>query len=58
MNALIEIGKTGNAVFQSPTARVPEAREISGRAVQEIVLGQKSAKQAACDADKDLEKLM
>ena len=58
VNALIEIGKTGNAVFQSPTARVPEAREISGRAVQEIVLGQKSAKQAACDADKDLEKLM
>jgi multiple sugar transport system substrate-binding protein len=58
VNALVEIGKTGTAVFQTPTDRVPEAREIIGRAVQEVVLGQKSAKQAACDADKDLAKLM
>ena len=56
--ALVELGRTGVSVYQSPTERIPEAREIIGRAVQEVVLGQKSAKDAACDADRDLEKLM
>ena len=56
--ALIELGRTGVSVYQSPTERIPEAREIIGRAVQEAVLGQKSAKDAACDSDRDLEKLM
>lgn len=58
VDALIEIGRTGTAVYQTPTDRVPQARDIIGRAVQEIVLGQKTAKQAACDADKELATLM
>lgn len=57
VNALRELGSTGTGDYASPTDRVPETREIIGRAVQEIVLGQKSAKDAACDADADLAKL-
>lgn len=57
VNALRELGSNGTGDYASPTDRVPETREIIGRAVQEIVLGQKSAKDAACDADADLAKL-
>lgn len=57
VNALRELGSNGTGDYASPTDRVPETREIIGRAVQEIVLGQKSAKDAACDADADLTKL-
>lgn len=57
VNALREISRTGTGDYASPTDRVPETREIIGRAVQEIVLGQKTAKDAACDADVDLARL-
>lgn len=56
-DALVEIGKTGTGMYQTNTPRIPEAREIIGRAVQEVVLGQKSVKDAACAADVDLAKL-
>jgi multiple sugar transport system substrate-binding protein len=57
VNALQEISRTGTGDYASPTDRVPETREIIGRAVQEVVLGQKTAKDAACAADVDLAKL-
>jgi multiple sugar transport system substrate-binding protein len=57
VNALREISTTGTGDYASPTDRVPETREIIGRAAQEVILGQKSAKEAACDADVDLAKL-
>jgi multiple sugar transport system substrate-binding protein len=57
VNALVETGRTGTGIYQTNTDRIPEARELIGRAVQEIVLGQKSAKDAACAADADLAKL-
>ena len=56
-DALREISRTGTGDYASPTDRVPETREIIGRAVQEVVLGQKTAKDAACAADVDLAKL-
>lgn len=55
-NALIEIGKTGTGVYQSPTDRIPEARDIIGTAVQEIVQGATVA-DAAKKADEALAKL-
>jgi multiple sugar transport system substrate-binding protein len=54
--SLIEIGKTGTGVYQSPTERVPEARDIIGTAVQEIVQGASPA-DAARKADEALAKL-
>ena len=41
-DALIEIGRTGTGVYQSPTDRIPEARDIIGGAMQQIVLGKAS----------------
>jgi multiple sugar transport system substrate-binding protein len=55
-DSLIEIGKTGTGVYQSPTERVPEARDIIGTAVQEIVQGA-SPVDAARKADEALAKL-
>ncbi len=56
VDSLIEIGKTGTGVYQSPTDRVPEARDIIGTAVQEIVQGANPA-DAAKKADEALAKL-
>jgi len=56
-DALREISRTGTGDYASPTDRVPETREIIGRAVQEVVLGEKTAKDAACAADVELAKL-
>jgi len=56
-NAVRDISNTGTEIYQPPTERIAEARERMGRAVQEIVLGQKSARDAACEANKDMEKL-
>lgn len=56
-DALVEISKTGTGFFQSPTSRVPEAREIIGGAVQKIFLGQANARDALCAIDADLAKL-
>ncbi len=56
-DALIEIGRTGTGIYQSPTDRIPEARDIIGNAVQQVVLGRASARDAACAADAELAKL-
>jgi multiple sugar transport system substrate-binding protein len=56
-NALIEIGRTGTGVYQSPTDRVPEARDLIGGAMQAIVQGRASPIDAARAADADLAKL-
>jgi multiple sugar transport system substrate-binding protein len=56
-DALVEIARTGTGVYQSPTDRIPEARDIIGNAVQQVVLGRASARDAACAADADLARL-
>jgi multiple sugar transport system substrate-binding protein len=56
-NALVEIARTGTSIYQIPTERVPEARELSGNAVQRVILGQASAQDAACQADQELNRL-
>jgi multiple sugar transport system substrate-binding protein len=56
-DALIEIGRTGTGVYQSPTDRVPEARDIIGGAMQQIVQGKATAQEAAQAADAELAKL-
>ena len=56
-DALIEIGRTGTGVYQSPTDRIPEARDIIGGAMQQIVLGKGSPQEAAQAADAELAKL-
>lgn len=56
-DALIEIGRTGTGVYQSPTDRVPEARDIIGGAMQQIVQGKATPQEAAQAADAELAKL-
>jgi len=55
--ALVQIGRTGTGVYQTPTDRVPEARDMIGNAVQQVVLGRASARDAACAADAELARL-
>lgn len=55
--ALVELGKTGIGVYQSPTDDVPKARDIIGGAMQEIVQGKATALEAAKAADAELAKL-
>ena len=55
--ALVELGRTGTGVYQSPTDRIPEARDVIGNAVQQVVLGRAGAQEAACAADAELAKL-
>ena len=56
-DSLVTVARIGTSVYQSPTDRIPEARDIIGGAVQQIVLGQASAHDAACAADAELAKL-
>lgn len=56
-DALVEIGRTGDGFYQTRTDRVPEARDIIGNAVQQVVLGRASARDAACAADAELARL-
>ena len=62
-DALIEIGRTGTGVYQSPTDRIPEARDLIGGAMQQVVQGKatalegrqgggRGARQAAAVADR------
>lgn len=53
-NSLIEISRTGTSVSYPPTDRVIEAREMVGAAVQKVYLGQATAQEALCAADRDL----
>jgi multiple sugar transport system substrate-binding protein len=56
-DSLIEISGSGTSVYQSPTDRVPEARDLIGGAVQRIFLGQAGARDALCAVDQELAKL-
>lgn len=56
-DALVEIGRTGNGFYQTKTDRIPEARDLIGNAVQQVVLGRATMHDAACAADADLAKL-
>jgi multiple sugar transport system substrate-binding protein len=56
-DALIEIGRTGTGVYQSPTDRIPEARDLIGGAMQQVVQGKATALEAAKAADAELAKL-
>jgi len=56
VNSLTEIGKTGTGVYQSPTERVPEARDLIGTAVQQIIQGGNPA-EVAKTTDEALSKL-
>lgn len=56
-DALVEIARTGNGVYQTKTDRIPESRDLIGNAVQQVVLGRASARDAACAADAELARL-
>ena len=56
-DSLVTIARIGTSVYQSPTDRAPEARDLIGGAIQQIVLGQASVKDAACSTDVELAKL-
>jgi len=56
-DALIEIGRTGTGVYQIPTDRIPEARDITGNAIQQMVLGRGTPHDIACAADTEAAKL-
>jgi len=56
-DALVEIAETGTSVYQSPTTRIPEARDIIGRAVQRVMLGEQDAQTSACQANEELKAL-
>lgn len=56
-NALIELGRTGTGVYQTPTDRIPEARDLIGGVIQQIVQGRATPIDAARAADAELAKL-
>lgn len=56
-DALVEIARTGSGIYQTKTDRIPEARDLIGNAVQQVVLGRASARDAACAADVELARL-
>jgi multiple sugar transport system substrate-binding protein len=55
-DSLVTIARIGTGIYQTPTDRRPEARDLIGNAIQQMVLG-KDPKEAACAADADLAKL-
>jgi len=55
--SLLAVARTGTGFYQAPTDRVPEARDLTGNVIQQIVLGQASVKDAACAGDVELNKL-
>lgn len=56
-DALVALGRDGTGIYQPPTDRVPEARDLMGNAVQQVVLGRATAQEAARAADVELAKL-
>lgn len=51
---LKQMGATGTSEVGPPLERQPQAREIVGEAVDSVLLGQASAHDAACSADKQI----
>jgi multiple sugar transport system substrate-binding protein len=56
--AVAELGKTGTSEVGYPIVANPASREFVGQAVNEMLLGQKTAAQACADADKQLDALI
>ena len=56
--AVNELAKTGTSEVGYPIVANPASREFVGQAVDEILLGQKTAAQACADADKQLDALI
>lgn len=55
---LNDMGATGTSEVGPPLERQPQAREIIGDAVDNVLLGESSAHDAACSADKQLAAMM
>ena len=55
---LQQMGATGTSEVGPPLERQPQAREIVGEAVDSVLLGQASAHDAACSADKQIAAMM
>ncbi|HEY1932576.1 MAG TPA: sugar ABC transporter substrate-binding protein [Acetobacteraceae bacterium] len=55
---LKQMGATGTSEVGPPLERQPQAREIVGDAVDSVLLGQASAHDAACNADKQIAAMM
>ena len=55
---LKQMGATGTSEVGPPLERQPQAREIIGEAVDSVLLGQASAHDAACSADKQIAAMM
>lgn len=56
--AVNELAKTGTSEVGVPIVANPASREYIGQAVDEILLGQKTAAQACVDADKQIDALI
>jgi multiple sugar transport system substrate-binding protein len=56
--AVNELAKTGTSEVGFPIVANPASREFVGQAVDEILLGQKTAAEACADADKQLDALI
>ncbi len=56
--AVNALGKTGTSEVGYPIVANPASREFVGQAVNELLLGQKTAAQACADADKQLDALI
>lgn len=55
---LQQMGATGTSEVGPPLERQPQARDIVGQAVDSVLLGQASAHDAACSADKQIAAMM
>ena len=56
--AVNELAKTGTSEVGAPIVANPASREYIGQAVDEVLLGQKTAAQACADADKQIDALI
>lgn len=58
VKAVNQLSKTGTSEVGYPIVANPASREHIGQAINELILGQKSAQQACTDADKALDALI
>lgn len=58
VDVLNEIGATGTSEVGPPIEGQPEARQIIGEAIQQVILRQATAEQAACAADDRINQLI
>jgi len=58
VNVLEELGSTGTSEVGPPIKNQPESRQIIGEAIQQVILNQASARDAACAADVRINRLI